>query len=614
MSDPEQLDLDELAGRPGGTGGDDVDRREPAEPTPRESDAPRRRFARVLPDVTGLDKAFDYSIPAELAGSIEIGTMVRVELHGRRVGGWVIDLLDSGSVAVADTKPIAKVTGHGPSAELVELASWARVRWAARRLRPFLVAASPKRAVPVLPPEHRRAVAPAPASPATTELLGRGGGVLRLPPRSDVLPSVLSAIALGPTLVVTPSVDDAALLAARLRRAGATVALGPDDWAAAAGGVDVVVGARSAAWMPCASMAAAIVVDEHDEALQEERAPTWHARDVIAERCRRAGVPAVFVSPIPTLVAVVELAGASGPVHPAAERERAHWPRVQVVDRSDTEPWKRSLMTSELIERVRDPLQRVLCVSNTTGRARLLACRTCRALVRCETCGAAVGLDDGGRIACRRCLARRPPVCQECGGGRFANLRPGVTRIAEELRAAANREVVVVTGSDEEPPARADLYVGTEAALHRVGPVDVVAFLEFDAEVLAPRFRAGEQALALVVRAARLAPTVLLQTFEPDHEVVRAAARADPSILVEAERERRSLLSLPPFGALALVSGAYSDEVVAQLDRDRIQVADDGEGRFLLRAADWSSLGEAITATTRPPGSRVRVVVDPPRV
>lgn len=566
----------------------------------------------MLPDVTGLDKWFDYSIPDDLAAAVHVGTIVRVELHGRRIGGWVVEILDESTVA--DLKPIAKVTGHGPAAELIELAEWAHVRWAARRVRPFLVAASPKRAIRALPLPHHRAQSPAPSSPATTELLASGGGVLRLPPRSDVLPSILSAIGIGPTLVVLPTQSDAMLLASRLRRAGATVAFVPDDWAMAAGGVDVVVGTRSAAWMPCANMAAAIVVDEHDEALQEERSPTWHARDVVAERCRRAGVPAVFISPVPTLVAVEELAGPDGPVHPPVERERHGWPQIQIVDRTDEDPWKKSLVTSELIERIRDPLQRVLCISNTTGRARVLACRSCKALLRCETCDAAVGLADDGRLACRRCSTTRPPVCQECAAGTFANLRPGVTRIGEELEAAANRSVVVVTGKDEESPRRSDLYVGTEAALYRVPPVDVVAFLEFDSEMLAPRFRASEQALALIVRAARLAPTVLIQTFNPDHEVLHAASKADPQIVVDAERERRSMLGLPPYGALASVTGAFSDEVVGQLDREAVQVGGDGDDRYLVRAPDWTTMGEAINATTRPPGSRVRVAVDPPRI
>ena len=574
-----------------------------------------RYIARVVPDVTGLDKQFDYLIPPDLSARVRVGTIVRVELHGRRIGGWVSAVSNEPFEGrpVESLKPIAKVTGYGPAPELFELAEWASVRWAARRIRPFLVTASPGRAVVGLPADRRTGMAPSPVSPATRELLASGGGVLRLAPRVDVMPTLLAAVGFGPTLVVAPERDVVALLATRLRRAGLSVAVVPDDWAMAAGGVDVVIGTRSAAWAPCLGLAAAVLLDEHDEAHQNERTPTWHARDVVVERCRRAGVPCVLVSPAPTLTAVVDYGGARGVVHPPAARERAGWPKVTVVARTDEDPWKRSLVTSELIERIRDPKSTVLCVSNTTGRARVLACRSCRALIRCETCDAAVGLDDAGRLSCRRCHAVRPAVCQSCGASRFANLRPGVTRLREELEAAAARPAVSVTGADTGPPESAGLYVGTEAALHRIGSVDVVAFLEFDSEMLAPRFRAAEQALALIVRAGRIAPEVLVQTFSPTHEVIRAASAGDPSIVLAGERSRRELLGLPPFGALALVSGGGAGEVVAQLPTD-ITVGGDGTDRFLVRAPDWMMLGTALNSVDRPSGSRVRVEVDPARI
>jgi primosomal protein N' (replication factor Y) len=574
-----------------------------------------RYIARVVPDVTGLDKQFDYSIPLDLSARVGVGTIVRVELHGRRIGGWVSEVRSESSDGrtLETLKPIAKVTGHGPARELFDLAHWASVRWAARRIRPFLVAASPPRAVVDLPPSRRTGMAPAPVSPATRDLLVSGGGVLRLAPRVDVMPALLSAVGFGPTLVVVPERDMVALLATRLRRAGLSVAVIPDDWAMAAGGVDVVIGTRSAAWAPCPGMAAAVLLDEHDEAHQNERTPTWHARDVVVERCRRAGAPFALVSPAPTLTAVVDYAGDAGVVHPPAARERAGWPKVTVVGRTDEDPWKRSLVTSELIERIRDPETTVLCVSNITGRARVLACRSCRALIRCERCDAAVGLDDDGRLSCRRCHTIRPAVCQSCGAGRFANLRPGVTRLREELEAAAARGVVSVTGADTRPPPAAGVYVGTEAALHRLAAVDVVAFLEFDSEMLAPRFRAGEQALSLIVRAGRIAPEVLIQTFSPGHEVIRAARTGDPSIMLDSERSRRELLGLPPFGALALVSGSGAGDVVAQLPAS-IAVGGDGADRFLVRGPDWMSLGAALNSVDRPSGSRVRVEVDPARI
>ena len=284
------------------------------------------------------------------------------------------------------------------------------------------------------------------------------------------------------------------------------------------------------------------------------------------------------------------------------------------MDRTDEDPWKRSLVTSELIDRIRNPELTVLCVSNITGRARILACRSCKALVRCERCDAAVGMLSENRLSCRRCGTERPPVCQECGASSFANLRPGVTRLREELEGAAARPVVEVSSSDTNPPPTAGVYVGTEAALYRVPRADVVAFLEFDSEMLAPRFRAAEQSLALIVRAGRLAPEVLVQTFSPNHEVLRAASAGDPNVVVESERTRRKMLGLPPYGALASISGTGAVEFVDHIDRSAVDVGGDETSGFLARAADWTALGEALNATDRPKGSRLRVVVDPPRV
>ncbi|HEY5664117.1 MAG TPA: hypothetical protein VIS05_08795 [Ilumatobacter sp.] len=570
--------------------------------------------ARVLPNVTGLDKQFDYLVPDELVDSARPGAIVRVELHGRRVGGWIVAIDPPDALDPAELKPIAKFTGHGPDVELIELAAWASVRWAARR-RHFLVAASPHRAVTAIPRPRRTHRVVEPRSPASTRILDGGGGVLRLPPTSDPLPAVLSAAALGPVLVVTPAVDQAALMAARLRRGGLSVAVMPNDWPAAAGGVDVVIGGRVAAWAPCPDMAAAVVLDEHDDALQEESSPTWHARDVLVERCGRAGVPLLMVSPAPTLTAL-EWGALTRPSH---ERERAGWPIVDVVDRSADEPWKRSLVTSELIRHLRDPERTVVCVSNTTGRARLLACRQCRELARCERCEAAVALDDGARLHCGRCDTSRPQVCLKCGAGRFANLRPGVTRLREELEAAANRPAVLVTGEGAHRPPAAGVYVGTEAVLHRVERADTVAFLDFDRELLAPRYRAGEQAMALLVRAARLVGPrqrggrVLVQTFVPDHEVIQAALLADPGRIVDGERLRREMLGLPPFGAFAEISGAGSDEFVASVPPTEGVVIAGAAGEYVARAPDWMSLGRALNAGERPPGARLRIAVDPPR-
>jgi primosomal protein N' (replication factor Y) len=561
--------------------------------------------ARVVPDVTGLDKQFDYLVPDQLRARVAIGSMVRVPLHGRRVGGWIVALgPPDGSVPLDRLVALAKWSGIGPSADVIELARWASQRWGAGRLRPFMVAAQPPSMVGSLPASTAREYTSVDDTPPPR--------LIRLPPTWDQMSIVEEAVARGPVLVVHPSIDEARRLSARLRQAGYSTALHPEQWARAAGGVDVVIGGRSAIWSPCAGMRSIVVLDEHDESLQEERSPTWNARDVGIERAARAGVPCTLASPCPS-AAALHWAGPSVR-RPSVSEEREGWPILELVDRTNEEPWKRSLLTSPLIQHLRRADQRVICVHNTKGRARLLACRTCRSLQRCEHCHASVGQDDSGSLVCRRCGTVRPVVCQNCGSGALALLRPGVSRMREEIEAAAGRPVGVVTGDSESLPA-CDVLIGTEAVLHRARHADVVAFLDLDAELLAPRYRAGEQAMALLARAARLVGgragggRLLVQTFLPRHEVLQAVLLADPSRAAKVELNRRELLGLPPFAALAAVSGTGAEEFAAVTGLEASSMGD----VVLLRAPTWDQLGAALSATPRPKGSRLRIEVDPAR-
>lgn len=584
---------------------------------PRPVVAPRSAIARVLPDLP-LDKVFDYLIPDHLAGEVRVGTMVRVALQGRRIGGWVVALSDH---AATDRllQPLAKVTGWGPPADLVALARWAAWRWAGRPAQ-LLGTASPPRSVRALPPAPRPEPSHAPALPPDlTRAFARAGGVtvVRLPPPADVLPLVLAAAACGDALVLMPSVAGANLLAARVRHEGGRVAVVPGDWAVAAAGGSLAIGARAAAWAPRPALGAVLVVDEGDEAYQDERAPTWNARDVAIERARRAGVPCVLTSAAPSLEAL----GAGVLLTPSRTEERAGWPMVEVVDRR-SEPPGSGLYSSRLVALAREaqPGARLVCVLNRKGRARLLACAACRELARCEACGAAVA-DGPEGLSCRRCGTARPAVCLSCGGTRMATLRVGVSRAREELELLAGRSVVEVTADTVAgPPSRAaPILVGTEAVLHRVAGARAVAFLDFDQELLAPRYRAAESALGLLARAARIVGgrgdggRVMVQTRLPGHEVIDAAVHADPSRLAVVESARRAALRFPPESAVATVSGQSAAAFVAALPVvEGLDVLGPAAGRWLLRGVDHRVLCDAIATTPRPPG-RLRISVDPLR-
>jgi primosomal protein N' (replication factor Y) (superfamily II helicase) len=257
---------------------------------------PTRRIVRVLTDEAAIGKTFDYFITPDMPGYdlIRVGTEVRIELHGRRVGGWVVadDVEPPEGVTV---RPLAKVRGFGPPEPVVDLAHWVAWRWGGRPAQVMRFASPPQavRRLP-LPPKVIPTIA-RPTDPLAL-LLERAAriteatpGVVTVatPPSMDRTGLILGAIRIGGdqgALIIAPSIHSAQVLGRRLRRAGVPVAVLPDDWAVAAAGGCTVIGARASVFAPIPNPGIIMVLDEHDESHQDERTPTWHARDVAIER------------------------------------------------------------------------------------------------------------------------------------------------------------------------------------------------------------------------------------------------------------------------------------------------------------------------------------------
>jgi primosomal protein N' (replication factor Y) len=583
--------------------------------------------ARVLPDVAGFDRELDYEVPAGMVDDLRPGCLVRAPLQGRKVRGWVTAFPVEPPPGV-HLRPIEKALGWGPEAELLPLATWAAWRWAGRR-RSLLFTASAERLVGQLPPPARRRVPRPPpgASPGRQLLLQAWRpvtAVLRLPPAASATELVLAAAEHGPVLVIAPTVARAEAGCSVLRRRGLGVALLPGDWAQARAGADIVIGARGAAWGPCPGLTSVVVLDAHDEGLVQQQAPTWSAPWVAAERARRAGAPCFWVTACPTLEL---LAGAAEAHAPSRADERQGWAPLRVADRRGQDP-REGLYSREVVNLARTEPRRVVFVLNRKGRATLLDCAACRELATCERCASAVSMGEEG-LRCRRCGERRPVVCSRCGSDALRAVRAGVSRARDHLEALAGREVGEVTARSGALP-EAPLLVGTEAVLYREeelrrgAPVGAVAFLDFDQELMAPRYRAGEEALALLARAARLVGgrrnggQVLVQTRVPDHPVIAAALNADGGMLAEVERPVRESLRLPPFGALAVLSGEGAARLassVGQLARPGapVEASAAGEERWVLRAPSHDVLADVLAEAARP-GERVRVEVGPARI
>ena len=580
-----------------------------------------RRIVRVVPNVSGVNKTFDYLVPESLK-NVKVGTIVRVELQGRRVDAWVIDeVVRPGLIKFKD---VISLLSEGPSEEVVQLSQWAAQRFCGP-VRAVLSSASPSLRIKKLGTRHSGAARKSGQRGVVAEAEelfdNQRGGVLVWPAPRPLRPVLESGISRGRTLVVTPSVGFARTIAQALRREGLSVALMPDDWQRAAEGVDVVVGARSAVWASIPELKSIIVLDEHDERLQDERSPTWHSRDVAIERARALGIPCLLVSPLPT-VSATHWAGSQAVrfVEPAS----GDWPSIEVVDPysdlGDEEKPQFGLLSSRLIEVLRDKSKTVVCILNTKGRSRLLSCKACKAIIRCENCDAAVIQNEEGILECDRCGAHRPATCQSCSSNALALLRKGVAKMRDEIEKAALRQVVELSAETTVAANAASLvYIGTEAALHRVSSADVVVFLDFDNELFAPTYRAGEQAWTLLIHATRLLKgsskaLIVLQSQDASNTQYADFVLPDPQLLIEREQKKRKVMQLPPYAAMARV--VFADPTFNPADWAHCKLAFSSSvktAEFLVRAENDEALSQGIAQLRDELSTRFRCYVDPMR-
>jgi primosomal protein N' (replication factor Y) len=543
----------------------------------------------------------------------------------------------------SELQPLLEWVSAGPSDDVVDLCRWVAWRYAGPWPLVLRSASPPNRVLTTAPEPAVQVSPPAPLPEGLDAARRPGVACVAWPPatgRAEVVAGLMAEE--GSTIVVAPDATGIAAVEHALSERGhVCVVLRADQpdaertraWDAARAGACVVLGARLAVLAPVPDLTAVVVLDDGDEALKEERVPAWNAREVALERGARAGARVTFVSPAPSVEAV---RAADAVLRADRGVERAGWPVLVVVDQRDAAPG-RAVLSDELANHARAALerdQRVVCVLNRKGRARLLLCRACDNVARCEVCQAAVVEDDTG-FECPRCHATRPAICMHCHATRFVGRRVGVTRMRDELGGLLPRATVTeVTTTSSADALEGDVLVGTESVLHRARaaqlPVGLVAFLDFDQELLAPRYRAAEQALWLLVRGARLVGgrpgtgRLLVQTRVPDHEVLAAAGGADPTLVATAETTRRALLRFPPYGGLAEVSVAAAavDEAIARLERvPSLTVAGpSGSGptaSALVQAESPEELADGLADVDLAPArahGRVRVEVDPLRV
>lgn len=366
--------------------------------------------------------------------------------------------------------------------------------------------------------------------------------------------------------------------------------------AVAEGSARVVVGARSALFLPYANLGLILVDEEHEAAFKQEDGVVYHGRDMAVARAYLAGIPVVLASATPSLETVINAReGRYERVCLDSRHGVAVLPDVEVLDvrRDRPEPgaWGASWLAPSLVRALEETLasgEQALLFLNRRGYAPLTLCRTCGHRLQCPHCTAwLVEHRRFARLQCHHCgyHVMRPESCPSCEtADDFAACGPGVERVAEEVAARFPQARMALVASDTLSGPRAvadlvrrvqdrdiDLLVGTQVlakGLH-FPFLTLVGVVDADLGLSGGDLRAAERTYQMLSQVAGRAGRsdrpgrVFLQTFQPSHPVLQALAGGDPAMFLEAEAEGRRLMGMPPFGRLAalVVSGPDPDSV-----------------------------------------------------
>ena len=438
-----------------------------------------------------------------------------------------------------------------------------------------------------------------------------------------------------------------------------------DSWrGAATGEARVVVGARSALFLPFRDLGLIVVDEEHDASFKQEDGVRYHARDMAVVRAKLEGLPIVLASATPSLETLVNVErGRYRALRLPSRYAGARLPRVSAVDmtrfarRMAADRW----LSPPLLDALRETLEQgeqALLFLNRRGYAPLTLCRACGHRLACPRCSAwLVEHRHIGRLQCHHCGDSRPvpPDCPACGAGHsLAACGPGVERLAEEVALHFPRARCEIMASDTLLGPRAaaelvarvaghelDILIGTQVAAkgHHFPLLTVAGVVDADLGLDGGDPRALERGWQLLHQVAgrtgraEKPGRVLLQTHDPGHPVMQALVRGDRDGFLEREKAARAQAAMPPFGRLAaiVVSGADEGEV-RRLARALARRAPRGEGletfgpapaplsllrgrfrwRLLVKAGRAVPLQSALRAWLEPvkPGRGLKLEID----
>ena len=366
------------------------------------------------------------------------------------------------------------------------------------------------------------------------------------------------------------------------------------NWAAIASGeAPVVVGARSALFMPYANLGLVVVDEEHDQAYKQDEGTHYHARDMAVVRAHIAKIPVVLASATPSVE--TEVNARKGRYQRIALPSRfggQHMPHIEAIDLRREAPPRGRFISPRLAEQIRFAIERreqALLFLNRRGYAPLTLCRACGHRFACTICDAwLVDHRFRQRLVCHHCgfSMARPHACPHCAAEEsLVAVGPGVERLQEEAAELFPDARTMVLSSDlitsietmrselnEIAEGRVDIIIGTQlvAKGHHFPRLNLVGVVDADLGLSNGDPRAAERTWQLlnqvIGRAGRDKGLGVgyLQTHQPEHPVMKALVACDREAFYASEIEMREKSGYPPFGRLAGLIVSAGDRPTAE--------------------------------------------------
>ena len=370
--------------------------------------------------------------------------------------------------------------------------------------------------------------------------------------------------------------------------------------------VDIVVGPRSALFVPFDQLGLIIIDEEHDGSYQSDKTPTYHAREVAAERARLAGAALVLGSATPSVETYRKACEGSYKLLRMRERATgAALPVVHVVDlRAELAAKNHSIFSRLLAEKIRERLERgeqTMLFINRRGYAGFISCRSCGYVLKCPHCD--VSMTEHGRrnrphLVCHYCGHEEPmpEVCPSCGSGYIASFGLGTEQVCELVAKEFPQARVLRMDADTTKnkgghervlapfrEAKADILVGTQMIVkgHDMPNVTLVGAIAADLSMHQSDYRSYEQTFELLQQAGGRAGRgdrpgeFVIQTYQPESYCIRSIEKGDPDGYYEQELTFRRTAGDPPYQSmLKILFSSVNKEKVTELSEHIADVID----------------------------------------